>query len=124
MKTIQPVHIDDYIAAFPPDVQAVLQQVRAIVRQSAPDASEAISYGIPTFKLRNTNLVHFAAFKRHIGFYPTPTGGEAFKAELSGYKTGKGSVQFPLDRPMPIELIARIVVFRLEEVMKKPDNKK
>jgi uncharacterized protein YdhG (YjbR/CyaY superfamily) len=116
MKTEKtpPQSIDEYIAAFPPEVQEILQQVRATIRKAAPAAQEAISYAIPTFKLEG-NLVHFAAFKNHIGFYATPSGGEAFQDELAAYEQGKGSVQFPLNKPMPLELIERIVRFRVRE---------
>ncbi len=120
----KPSNIDEYIAGFPKEVQAILEQVRATIRKVAPDAEEAISYGIPTFKLQKTNLVHFAGFKNHVGFYPTPTGSEAFKEELSGYKTGKGSVQFPLDKPMPLDLITRITQFRIEQILEKTEKKK
>ncbi len=109
-----PTTIDAYIAAFPEDVQAILQQIRQLIHDTAPEATEAISYGMPTFKLHG-NLVHFAAFKNHIGFYPVPSGMAAFQEELSAYKQGKGSVQFPLDRPMPYDLIRRIVQFRVAE---------
>lgn len=114
MKTSKPKDIDAYIAGFPKDTQIMLEQIRATIRKAAPGATETISYAIPTFRL-NGNLVHFAAFKSHIGFYAAPTGHEAFKAELSAYKTGKGSVQFPLDQPMPLDLIARIVAFRVRQ---------
>lgn len=114
MKSTTPTNIDDYIAACPSDVQAKLQQLRATIRQAAPDAEETISYQMPTFKLKG-NLVYFAAFKKHIGFYPIPTGIAAFKQELSVYKQGKGSVQFPLDQPLPLKLVARIVRFRAKE---------
>ena len=124
MTTAKPTNIDEYIVSFPKEIQAILEEVRATVKQAAPDAEEAISYGIPTFRLRKTNMVHFAAFKNHIGFYPTPTGSEAFKKELSGYKTGKGSVQFPLDKPMPLDLITRIVEFRIEQILEKTAKKK
>ncbi|MEJ2750443.1 MAG: DUF1801 domain-containing protein [Anaerolineae bacterium] len=117
-----PKNIDDYTANFPEDVQAILQEIRAVIRQAAPDAEEAISYQMPTFKLKG-NLVHFAAFKNHIGFYPIPTGIEAFKEELSAYKGGKGSVQFPLDKPMPLDLISKIVKFRVAENLKKAEAK-
>lgn len=117
-----PNTIDDYIANFPEDVQTILQEIRAVIRQAAPDAEEAISYQMPTFKL-NGNLVHFAAFKNHIGFYPVPSGLEAFKEELSVYKGGKGSVQFPLDKPMPLDLIGKIVKFRAAENLKKAEAK-
>jgi len=113
-----PKDIDDYISRFPADIQAILQKIRAIVREAAPGAVEAISYQMPTFKL-NGNLVHFAAFKNHIGFYPTPSGIEQFDSELAQYKGAKGSVQFPLDQPIPYDLIRRIVLFRVEESAKK-----
>lgn len=107
--------IDDYIAGFPAPVRDILAQVRAVIRRVAPDAQETIKYRIPTFVL-GENLVHFAAYKRHIGLYPTPSGIEAFKDELMGYKSAKGSVQFPIDAPMPLDLIERIVRFRVAEV--------
>ena len=106
--------IDEYIAAFPPETQKALAELRALIKASAPDATETISYAIPTFDL-NGHLVHFAGYERHIGFYPTGRGIEAFKEELKPYKSGKGSVQFPLGRPMPTDLIRRIVEFRVEE---------
>ena len=106
--------IDTYIAGFPEDVQAILQQIRQTIHETAPEATEAISYGMPTFKL-NGNLVHFGAFKSHIGFYPVPSGMAAFEKELPAYKQGKGSVQFPLNQPMPLDLIRRIVEFRVQE---------
>ena len=115
--------IDEYIASFPADVQIVLKQIRASIKKAAPDAKEAIKYQIPTFTL-NGNLVHFAAFKNHIGFYPTPSGIEAFKQELSGYKSAKGSVQFALSEPMPLSLIERIVRFRVDESISKKGKKK
>ena len=106
--------IDEYIATFPADVQAILQKVRAAIRKSAPGAEEAIKYRMPTFVLKG-NLVHFAAFKNHIGFYPAPAGIEEFKAELAAYPGAKGSIQFPLDRPIPYNLIGRIVKFRVKQ---------
>ncbi len=106
--------IDDYIQGFPADVKAILSELRSTIRQSAPQAVEKISYRIPTFHL-NGNLVHFAAFERHIGFYPAPSGIARFRKELARYKSAKGSVQFPLDEPLPIELIAAIVEFRVAE---------
>lgn len=114
--------IDEYIASFPPQVQKILEDVRAVIRAAAPQAQEKISYQMPTFFL-NGNLVHFAAFKNHIGFYPAPRGIEQFKDELSKYKGAKGSVQFPIDEPMPLELISRIVKFRAAENMSKPGSK-
>ena len=115
--------IDEYIATFPTDIQERLQQVRATIKAAAPDATEKISYQMPTFFL-NGNLVHFAAFKNHIGFYPAPRGIEAFKDELAQYKGAKGSVQFPLDQPMPLDLIRRIVEFRAAENRNKTKKKK
>ena len=106
--------IDEYIAEFPPDVQKKLQQVRAIIRETAPEATETISYAIPTFDL-NGHLIHFAGFKNHIGLYPTPSGIKEFEDELAPYKSGKGSLQFPLDKPLPLDLISRIVEFRVLE---------
>jgi uncharacterized protein YdhG (YjbR/CyaY superfamily) len=112
-------NIDDYISGFQPATRAVLEEVRALVRKTAPDAVETMSYGIPTFDLKKKHLVHFAGFERHVGFYPTPSGIEAFKDEIQGYTWAKGSVQFPLDAPMPLDLIRRMVEFRVEEVTKK-----
>ena len=106
--------VDDYIAAFPPDVRARLEAIRATIRRAAPDATERIAYGIPTFHL-NGNLVHFAGFARHIGFYPAPSGITAFRAALARYKSAKGSVQFPHDEPLPLDLVAEIVAFRVAE---------
>ncbi len=110
--------IDEYINTFPKNVGDILNQIRETIKEAAPDVEETISYQIPTFKL-NGNLVHFAAFKNHIGFYPTPSGSEAFKKELSIYKSGKGSVQFPLDKPIPFSLIKRIVRYRVKESLSK-----
>lgn len=118
-----PATVDEYIAAFPRDVQDILKQVRATIKKAAPDAEETIKYRIPTFVL-NGNLVHFAAFKNHIGFYPTPSGIEAFKRETAEYKFAKGSVQFPIGKPMPLGLIEAIVKFRVAEVKKKSAVKK
>lgn len=107
-------NIDLYINAFPSDVQERLRKIRDVVRAAAPDAEEKISYGMPAFA-QNGILVYFAAFKNHIGFYPTPSGIAAFSGELSGCKNARGSVQFPLDRPLPLDLIRRIVLFRVRE---------
>ena len=125
MKTASgsPSNIDEYIASFPRDVQAVLNEIRNTIRKAAPDADEALKYRIPTFVLHE-NLVHFAAFKNHIGFYPTPSGVEAFKQELSRYEGAKGSVQFPIDKPMPLKLIERIVKFRAKEARGKSAARK
>ena len=113
--------VDAYIAQFPPEVQTILQRIRAIVKAAAPEAEEKISYQMPYYAL-NGRLVYFAGFKRHIGFYPITTGIAAFKEELSAYKGAKGSVQFPLDQPMPYDLIRRIVEFRVAENRKKPPS--
>ena len=119
----RPGSIDEYIAAFPPDVQQILQQVRTTIRKAAPDAVEALKYGIPTFVL-GENLVHFGGFKSHVGFYPAPSAIEKFQKELSPYEGAKGSVQFPLDERMPLALITRIVKFRVEEARQKAVKKK
>lgn len=118
-----PQTIDDYIANFPKDVQLILEKVRKTIRKAAPDAQEKINYGIPTFTL-NGNLVHFAGFKNHIGFYPTPSGVEKFKKELSKYEGAKGSVQFPLEEPIPYNLITSITEFRVKEQLAKGKKKK
>jgi uncharacterized protein YdhG (YjbR/CyaY superfamily) len=107
--------IDEYIATVPEDVQRILEKVRQTIRKAAPDAVETISYQMPTFKLNGKGLVYFAAFKSHIGFYPIPSGMKAFRKELSEYKQGKGSVQFPIDKPVPYDLVRRIVEFRAKE---------
>lgn len=117
-KSDQPASIDEYIARFPEDVQAIMTRLRAVIKDAAPQAEERISYQMPAFYL-NGVLVYFAGFKRHIGFYPTPSGIEAFKEELSRYKGAKGSVQFPLDQPLPYDLVARIVKFRVAETSQK-----
>jgi uncharacterized protein YdhG (YjbR/CyaY superfamily) len=106
--------IDDYIARFPKDIQARLSAIRKAIRQAAPEAVEKISYGMPTFYL-NGNLVHFAAFKNHIGFYPTPSGITGFEKELKKYKRAKGSAQFPYDEDLPLDLVRKIVEFRVKE---------
>jgi uncharacterized protein YdhG (YjbR/CyaY superfamily) len=107
--------IDEYIANFPENIQEILNKMRQVIKESAPEAEEAISYGMPTFKLHG-NLVHFAAYKNHIGFYPTPSGIEAFKNEISNYKSSKGAVQFPLNKPIPYDLVKKIVAFRVETI--------
>lgn len=107
--------IDGYIAGFPPETQKVLEELRALIRASAPNATERISYAMPTFDLNGQHLVHFAGYEKHIGFYPVPSGIEAFKEEFKPFKTGKGSAQFPLGQPLPKDLIRRIVEFRVEE---------
>lgn len=121
--TNKPTDINEYIASFPENVQKLLDQVRSIIKKAAPEATETISYAMPTFKL-NGILVHFAAFQNHIGFYALPSGNEAFQKELSAYKTGKGSIQFPLNEPLPEALITKIVKFRVQENLKKALMKK
>jgi uncharacterized protein YdhG (YjbR/CyaY superfamily) len=123
MNTNHATSIDEYIAAFPKDIQKRLESIRATIRKAAPTAEETIKYAIPTFTLQG-NLVHFAAFKNHIGFYPAPTGIEAFKKETAAYETGKGTLQFPLDHPLPLALITKIVKFRVEENLEKAKAKK
>lgn len=110
--------IDEYIATFPEDVRKILEELRATIKAAAPAAEEKISYQMPTFFLKG-NLVHYAAFKKHIGFYPTSSGIQAFKKELSVYEGSKGSVRFPIDKPLPLKLIGRIVKFRVAENLKK-----
>ena len=104
---------------YPLDVQTILKEIWAIIKKGAPEAEETIAYGIPTFKLNGKNLVHFSAFKKHIGFYPTPSGIGAFAKELLEYKGAKGSVQFPLEKPIPYDLIRKIVEFRIKESNRK-----
>jgi uncharacterized protein YdhG (YjbR/CyaY superfamily) len=117
-----PKSIDEYISGLPEEVQETLRKLREVIRKAAPGAEEKISYGMPTFALHG-NLIHFAAHKRHIGLYPTPSGIETFGLELSGYKSAKGSVQFPIDMPLPYELIGRIVRFRVVENVKLAEEK-
>ncbi len=120
----QPNSIAEYIQQFPSEVQTILQNIRTTVQQTIPEAKEAIKYGIPTFVLNEKNVVHFGAFKNHIGFYPTPQGIDEFEEELSHYKQAKGSVQFPLHEPMPLDLIKRIVLFRVKNlIIKRSKNK-
>jgi len=115
--------MDEYINTFPEDVQRILNELRQTIREAAPEAQETINYQIPTFTL-NGNLVHFAAFPNHIGFYPTPSGMEAFKKDLSGYKGAKGSVQFPIQEPLPLPLIRRIVEYRVKENVERKQKQK
>lgn len=115
-------NVDEYIAAFPAAVQARLQSIRRTVKKAAPDAQEKISYQIPTFTL-GSNLIHFAAFKNHIGVYPGASAIEALQEDLAGYRTAKGTVQFPLDRPIPLKLIEKLVRFRIEERSRRANSK-
>ncbi len=114
--------IDEYIAQCPKQVQKTLQELRATIRAAAPDAEEKISYQMPAFA-QNGNLVYFAALKNHIGFYPTPSGITAFEKELAGYKSTKGALNFPLDEPLPLKLIRKIVQYRVAENLKKAKTK-
>ena len=118
-----PQSIDEYISNFPEEVQGKLDKLRAVIREAAPDAEEKISYQMPTYA-QEGNLVHFAAYNKHIGFYPTPSGIEKFKSELSVYKTSKGTIQFPLDEPIPYELVSEIVTFRVKENLDKAEAKR
>jgi len=110
--------IDEYISDFPKDIQELLEELREFLSKLVPEAEETINYKIPTFKL-NGNLVHFAGYEKHIGFYPTPSGIDAFKEELAHYKPGKGSVRFPINKPIPYDLVEKIVEFRVKEQLNK-----
>jgi uncharacterized protein YdhG (YjbR/CyaY superfamily) len=116
MTAEKPENIDEYIAGFPKDVQKILQEIRMTIKKAASTAEESISYAIPAYKLKGRPLIYFAAFKNHIGLYATPSGNAAFAKELSDYKQGKGSVQLPLGKPMPLDLITKIVKFKLKEI--------
>ena len=115
--------VDEYISGFPEDVQVKLEKLRATIREAAPEAEEKISYQMPTYA-QEGNLVHFAAYKNHIGFYPTPSGIEKYKEALSVYKGAKGSVQFPLNEPIPYELVREIVAFRVQENLERAEAKR
>ena len=117
-------NIDEFIGSFPPDVRRILEKMRKTIHKAAPEAEEAMRYGIPTFRLNDENLVHFSAFAKHIGFYPNPSAIVAFKKELSAYKGAKGSVQFPLNKPIPFDLVKRIVKFRVKESLGTAKKKK
>jgi len=118
MRGSKPETIDDYISGFPKDVQKKLREMQVTIGKAAPKATEAIKYAMPTFVLYG-NLVHFAGYQNHIGFYPAPSGIEVFKKELAAYKTSKGAIQFPLDKPLPLSLISKIVKFRVNESLEK-----
>ena len=121
-NSVKYVSIDEYIATFPEEIQKKLEEVRATIKTAAPEAKEKISYQIPTFTLYG-NLVHFAAFKNHIGFFPTSSGVQSFKHELSQYETSKGTIKFPLDKPLPLDLISKITEYRVAENLKKAEVK-
>ncbi len=123
MTGTKPNNIEEYIAGFPNHIQEILKQVRVTVKEAAQAAEETIKYEMPTFTL-NGNLVHFAAFKNHVGFYPAPTENEEFKKELSIYKTGRGSVQFPVDKPMPLNLITKIVMLEVKKHLERAEKNK
>ena len=116
--------IDEYIASFPEDVQKIMEQLRATIKAAAPEAEEKISYQMPTFTLNGTYLVYFAGWKTHIAFYGAPRGNAEFKEDLSAYETGQGTLKFPLDKPIPLKLITKIVKFRVIENQKRTDKKK
>jgi uncharacterized protein YdhG (YjbR/CyaY superfamily) len=115
--------IDEYISCFPRDIQKLLTTMRSTIQKAAPAADEAMKYGLPTFVL-NGNLVHFGAFKSHIGFYPAPSGIQAFKKELASYEQSKGAIRFPLDKPLPLTLVSKVVKFRVTENLEKANAKK
>lgn len=115
----KPKSTDEYISSFPKETQIILQEVRKTIKNAAPNTNESISYGMPAYKLNGKALVYFAGYKNHIGFYATPTGHSEFTEELAKYKQGKGSVQFPINEPMPLDLITKIVKFRVSEVLKR-----
>ena len=123
MNSTAPENIDAYIASFPQEVQTILEEMRETIRRAAPDAQEKISYQMPTFTLQG-NLVHFAAYKNHIGFYPTPSGIEKFKHELSAYQSSKGAVRFPLDQPIPYDVVGKVVEFRVQENLARAEAKR
>jgi uncharacterized protein YdhG (YjbR/CyaY superfamily) len=123
MKTTKvPGNIDEYIANFPVHVQVKLEELRAVIKKTVPEAEEKISYQMPAFMFKGI-LVYFAAYSKHIGFYPTPSGIEKFKEELAGFKSSKGAIQFAIDKPLPVDLITRIVMFRLKENLVKAELK-
>lgn len=122
-KQTAPNTIDAYIEGFSPDVQKILQKIRKIIKQAAPGAEESISYNMPTFKLRGHYLIYFAAYKKHIALYPVPTGSKEFNEKVSAFQTGKGTLQFPLDRPIPYQLITEVVEFGIRENLAKTETK-
>lgn len=115
--------VEEYIKTFPKDIQTIIEKLRQTIHETAPEAVETISYQMPTFKLNGKNLVHFAVFKEHIGFYPTPSGIDSFEKDLAPYRTGKGTLQFPLDKPIPFDLVKKVVIFRVKENLNKKRQK-
>ena len=124
MKRAVPGTIDEYINGFPEDVQEILEKIRAIIKKAAPKAQETISYGIPTFTLRDTYLIYFAAYKKHIAIYPVPTGDPEFNEQISAYRAGKGTLQFPLDKKIPYDLIRKLVKHSLQDNLTRAEGKK
>jgi uncharacterized protein YdhG (YjbR/CyaY superfamily) len=122
MMKDKPINVDEYITSFPKEIRKILEQIRTTIKKAAPQAEEVISYSMPAFK-QNGVLVYYAAHKNHIGFYPTSSGMTMFKEELAGYNTSKGAIQFPLDKPMPLVLIAKILEFRVKESAEKAVTK-
>jgi len=116
--------VDEYLSAFPKNIREIIEELRDTIKQAAPQAEELISYNIPAFRLNGMNLVYYAAYKKHVSIYPAPRGNEAFKKILSVYKGGKGTVQFPLDKPIPFDLITKIVKFKVKENLEKAKAKK
>ncbi len=123
MKTIVKNNVEDYIKSFPKEIQVLLNQMRETILKTAPLATESISYAMPTYKINGSPLIYFAGFKNHIGLYATPSGHKEFEIELAKYKQGKGSVQFPLDEPLPLKLISKIVMYRAKLIVANPENK-
>jgi uncharacterized protein YdhG (YjbR/CyaY superfamily) len=123
-KSLSPSTIDEYISGFPGDVQVILEKIRETIKKAAPKAEETISYGIPTFTLRDTYLIYFAAYKKHIAIYPVPAGSEEFKKEVSSYRAGKGTLRFPLDQPLPYPLIRKIVKYCLQDNLIRVETRK
>jgi uncharacterized protein YdhG (YjbR/CyaY superfamily) len=125
MATSKPKDIDEYIAGFPPEIQEILEKIRVTIKKVVPEAEETISYGIPTFNLNGTYLIYFAAYKKHIGFYPVPSAIDQVDKDFASYKTsGKGTIQFPLNKPMPFNLITKLVKFKVKENVENAEKKK
>ncbi|MBS1776284.1 MAG: DUF1801 domain-containing protein [Bacteroidetes bacterium] len=123
MVKFKPKNIDEYISGFPQDTQSILEQVRKTIKATVPQSEETISYGMPTFKLNGHYLIYFAGYKKHIGLYPVPSNNKLFEKDFSAYKTsGRGTIQFPLDKPIPTTLIKKIVKFRITEIRQKQKN--
>ncbi len=124
MKQTAPKTIDEYISSFPQDIQEILEKIRSLVKRAAPQAQETIKYGIPTFMLRDTYLIYFAAYKKHIAIYPIPAGDPRFNEEISAYRSGKGTLQFPLDQSIPYTLIRKLIKFSLQDNLTRAESKR